>query len=931
MAPLPLAFRLNGAEVTVSVPPSSRLLDVLREGFGLTAAKEGCGLGECGACTVLLDGQPVNSCMVPAWQVDGSDVTTLEGLGSPEALHPLQAAFVEKGAIQCGFCTPGMIVAGAAALRDHPDATRDQLRRLMSGNVCRCTGYRQILDALEKGRDRRPDVTAQIDRIGEAVTRVDAVDKATGTCRYTADIPWPMDCLHGATVRAEHVHARLLALHVEDALAVPGVLRVLTWRDVPGRLHYGNAVPDQPVFAKDHIRFWGEAVALVLAESLEAAREGASKVRVEAEDLPVVVDPETALEEGSPSLHPAYPGTVKSVEGNLLCHLKLLKGDLDVGMATADVSIERCYSSASQEHLCLEPEAALAIPGPDGVITCIAPSQNVFFDRLHISTTLDLPRERVHVIQAPTGAAFGSREDVYAQIHASLGALLCGRPTRIVWTREETQVATTKRHPVKARLRAGLRRDGRILALEVDVLSDTGAYASWGPNIARKMLVHAAGPYEIPNVRVDVRLAYTNNGISGAFRGFGAAQVLYAVECFADEAAAELGMDPLAFRRINHLAEGRVTATGQTIHGSCGLAECVSRALVAAGPRPEAQDGPDRPDLAVGRGLSTIFYGIGYGNAIPDIGSAIVALVPSGVFEIRCGAVDYGQGSLTVFTQIAGEVLGVSRRKIVLLTGDSATTPDSGSTVASRQTYVSGEAVRQAAERLRADLLDFGASRFGVSRSTVGLCDDGLFSDQVRLASLSELADAALSAGLKTSHQARFRASTSKLDAATGQGDAYWPYAWACHVADVLVDRKTGLVRVTQVVAAHDVGRVINPAMAEGQVAGGVAQGLGFALMEEHLFENGVPLTRGLDTYRVPGFCDVPDVLPIFVEAREPTGPFGAKGLGEPVLVAIAPAIANAVADAIGVRIRDLPITPEKVLSALAPFSVVTSPGRGPG
>ncbi len=784
----------------------------------------------------------------------------------------------------------------------------------MSGNTCRCTGYTPIVDAamevLSAGSDPQGMVLADSPpyRVGESAWRVDAEDKATGCCRYTADLPLPPGCLHGVTVRAQAVHATLKGIDTAAALAVPGVIRVLTAADVPGELHYGNAKNDQPVFASDRVRFHGEAVAVVLAESLEAAREAAALVELDLEPLEAVTTPQRSLEPDAPQLHP---------EGNLCVDQRLRRGELETGLADADVVLERSYTTGAQEHLYLEPEAALAIPDDDGGVTLRAPSQNVFFDRHHICRTVGLDRRKVRVIQQHTGAAFGGREDIYGQIHAVLGAVLTGRPVRIVWSREETQVASTKRHPGTMVLRGGVMRDGTIVALDIDVLFDTGAYASWAPNIARKALVHAAGPYDIPNVAVRVRSAYTNNGISGAFRGFGAPQVVFASESFVNELAEAIGLDPVALRRRNHLTVGATTATQQTITGSCGLQACLDQALEAAD-RIERQRPRAPAHIARGRGLATIHYGIGYGNAIRDIGSAIMKLRADGRFELRCGAIDYGQGAVTIFTQIAAQVLGVSGAMLTVLTGDSAETPDSGSTVASRQTYVSGEAVRQAADRLRDGLLAFVAERFDRPQASLRLTDRGVVDGDGLVCALEQLHRLGSEGkGRVLERQARFKASTTKLDLETGAGEAYWPYAFAVHIADVEVDTRTGQVRVTDLVAAHDVGRAINPRMVEGQITGGAAQGLGFALLEEHRWEEGVPITRNMDTYRAPGPCDMPNMVPIIVEDPEPTGPFGAKGVGEPVLVAVAPAVSNAVADAIGARIYDLPLRPERVLAAI--------------
>ena len=904
-----IELEVNGQLREAEVSANARLLDLLRDELGLTGAKEGCGRGECGACTVLLDDQPVNACMVPAFQAHGRRVVTVEGLGQPGALGIVQQAFVGQAAVQCGYCTPGMVVSIEAMRREGFPADEPLVRERLSGNTCRCTGYTPIVDAAMEvlaGEDGRVEAPPYL--VGESAWRVDAEDKVAGCCRYTADLPLPPGCLHGVTVRAQAVHARLLAIDSAAALAIPGVVRVLTAADVPGELHYGNAVNDQPVFAADRVRFHGEAVAVVLAESLEVAREAAALVTVELEPLEAVTTPQRALEPSAPQLHP---------DGNLCVDQRLLKGDPEAGFASADVVFERTYTTGAQEHLYLEPEAALAVPDTDGGYTLRAPSQNVFFDRHHICRTTGLDRKQVRVIQQHTGAAFGGREDIYGQIHAVLGAMLTGRPVRIVWSREETQVASTKRHPGTMVVRGGVMRDGTIVALDMDVLFDTGAYASWAPNIARKALVHAGGPYDIANVAVRVRSAYTNNGISGAFRGFGAPQVVFAGESFVTELADAIGMDPVVLRRHNHLAVGRTTATQQTITGSCGLEACLDQALEAA-EAIAARRPPAPAHIARGRGIATIHYGIGYGNAIRDIGSAVVELLSDGRFQVRCGAIDYGQGAITVFTQIACQVLGVSGAKLSVLTGDSAETPDSGSTVASRQTYVSGEAVRQAADRLRDGLLAFVAERYGRQQTDLSISDAGVLDHAGLVVSFGDLyALGSEGKGRLLRKQARFKASTTELDLETGAGDAYWPYAFAVHIADVEVDTRTGQVRVTDLVAAHDVGKAINPRMVEGQITGGAAQGLGFALLEEHRWDHGVPITRNMDTYRVPGPCDMPRTVPIIVEDPEPSGPFGAKGVGEPVLVAVAPAVANAVADAIGRRIYDLPLRPERVLAAI--------------
>ncbi len=846
----------------VEAPAGRRLLDVLREDLGLTGAKEGCGCGECGACTVWLDGAPVCSCLLPAGEADGRAVTTVEGLPGDDELHVVQRALVAAGAVQCGYCTPGVAMAAAALLRRAPDPDDRTIREALSANLCRCTGYQQVIDAVHLAA--RGGGGAVGHGVGARAEREDAPDKVRGAARYTADLP-AGGALFAAVARSAEVHAGLVAVDLAPALAVAGVVDAFGHEAIPGEKHFGNAVPDQPVLAIDRVRFAGEAIAVVVADSREAARRGAAAVRVETVALPRIVDPVEALHPQSPVVHPGRR------DGNLLTHRRLRRGDAAAAIEAAPTVVQRTYRTTWQEHACLEPEVAEAEPDGEGGVVVRCPSQNVFFDRLHVCRALGLPRQQVRVVQQPTGAAFGSREDIYAQTHAALAALRSGRRVRLEWSREESQIATTKRHPATMTYRAGLDAEGRILGMQVEVLADTGAYASWGPNIARKMVVHAAGPLAVPDLAVDVRLAYTNNGIAGAFRGFGATQVAFGHASFTAELARVAGLDHAELLRRNRVRDGAPTATGQPVAGD-PLGTCLERALAAAGPPP----GP-RCDGAVrrGRGLAVFHYGIGYGHGIPDIGSARFAQLPDGRVELRCGAVDYGQGARTVFRQIACEELGLPPDRIVVVTGDTHGTPDSGSTVASRQTTVSGAAVAKAARAFRERVLEGGDGR--------------------------------------DVQQGRVRLRSGALDEDDGQGDAYGTYAFGCQIADVAVDTATGAVTVERVVAAHDVGRAINPAMVEGQIAGGVAMGLGLALHEEHVIRQGVPATRNLDGYRLPTAADVPPVEVVLIEDPDPHGPYGARGIGEPAMIPTAPAITNAIEDAVGFRARRLPVRSEHV------------------
>ncbi len=896
-------LRINGEPLRLEVSPTRRLVDLIRRDAGQTATKEGCGCGECGACTVLLNGRPVNSCVVPAVEADGGAVITAEGIGAGR-LHRVQQALVATGAVQCGYCTPGMVIAGAALLQRDPDPDEAAIREALAGNVCRCSGYAQIVAAVRtaaSGEIPAPEPH----RVGSRAPREDALDKVTGRTRYTDDLPEPDGLLHAVVVRSTEAHALVAELDVSAARGADGVVAVITADDVPGEPLFGNAIADQPVLASDRVRFLGEALAVVVAESREAAAAARDLVTVDYERLNAVTDAAAALRNDAPVVHPGRE------DRNLMGQLQLRRGDVGGALNAAHRVVERTYRTPWQEHACLEPEVAQAEPDGDGGVVVRCPSQNVFFDRLHVHKALDLERMQVRVIQQPTGAAFGGREDIYAQTHAALGALLTGRPVRLLWSREESQIATTKRHPMTLTYRAGVDADGRITALEVDALADTGAYASWGPNIARKTLVHACGPFDVEHQRVRVRMAYTNNGISGAFRGFGATQVTFGYGIFARELAEACGLDHLEFLRRNHLQPGDITATGQTVRGD-GLARCVERALESAGDPPASEEGSP---IRRGRGLCTFLYGIGYGNAIPDIGSAVVELADDGHIQVRCGAVDYGQGARTVFLQVVCDVLGVIADRVQVITGDTHVTPDSGSTVASRQTVVSGSAVAKAARTFGGAMVKAAAGFLEREPSDLTTGPGGIVDEEdgATLVTWADLVRRLDDAGVRRGKQARYRLKSTRLDLDTGQGNAYGTYAFGCQIADVSVDTTTGAVVVDRIHAAHDVGRAINPAMVEGQIVGGTVMGLGFALTEHHRIDGGVPVTWNFDTYRLPAATDASPVVPLIVEEPDDAGPFGARGIGEPAMVATAPAIANAVADAVGVAPNELPLTPERV------------------
>ncbi len=737
--------------------------------------------------------------------------------------------------------------------------------------------------------------------IGGARPRRDAVDKVLGRTRFAADVRVP-GLLHLAVARSDTAHARVRAVHTARARAVPGVVGVFTARHVPGENRYGiiASTADQPMLAGDRVRFVGEAVALVAAETPEAAAEGASRVVVDYDPLPAITDPSEALEAGAVAIHD---------RGNLCFEQRIVRGDVDAGFARAAAVVERTYRTAVIEHAYLEPEAALARI-EDGVLVVETSTQNPHYDRSDLCRLLGLAEDRVRVVQRATGGGFGGKLDLSVQPYVALATWLTGRPSRLVYSREESFLASGKRHPFVMRYRSAADGSGRLVAVEADLVADTGAYASYALAVAMRAAVHAAGPYRVPAVRIRCRTVYTNRVFSGAMRGFGTPQAAFGHESQMDLLAGALGIDPLELRRRNALRPGDVTVTGQTLGHSVGLVACLDR--VGAVRDRWARQLREPGTVPRGLGVGAMYYGIG-NTGVSNPSSARVALDPDGAFTLFTGAADIGQGSDNALLAICAETLGVDPDRIRLVRGDTARTANAGATSASRQTYISGGAVLRAAGRLRERLVREAARVLGVpaDRLVVGDGRVGPAGGTGASVTLAELA--ARCGGGPVSETGGFDPDAAVLDRTTGQGRPYGTYAFAAQVARVSVDPATAEVRVDGLAAAHDVGRAIHRPSVLGQISGGVAMGLGMALMETF----GPGRDENLDTYLVPTTLDVPRVTPMIVEQPEPTGPFGAKGVGEPALIPTAPAILNALAAACGARIHNLPATLERVQKAL--------------
>ncbi len=742
--------------------------------------------------------------------------------------------------------------------------------------------------------------------VGKSVIRKDALDKVLGRTRFSADIKLPA-MLYAKVLRSKVPHAVLKNIDVAAAKALPGIVAVLTAADVPGGNAHGIIFKDEPVLVVDKIRKIGDALAVVAAETEELASQALALIKVEIEELPPVFDAVEAMQPESPKVHG---------DNNILALRKIRKGDVDAAFARADIVVEKVYRTQMQEHAYIEPEAGVAYLEGD-VVVIKASTQNTHFDCREIARNLAMPSNKIRMIQAPTGGGFGGKLDVSVQIYLALLAVRTRRPVQMVYTREESLVASPKRHPCTITYKTAADKNGRLLAVDVVAVADTGAYSSYGPAPVTRLAVHATGPYEVPNVRIDAYTIYTNNPTAGAMRGFGVPQAAFAYEQQMDLVAEKAGISPLAVRLLNTLKQGSATATGQLLESSGGVTGTLTAAYDKG--RENWQQTKPGPGKKRGYGIGCMFYGIG-NTGMPNPAGAYVDLLDDGTVNLMVGAADIGQGSNTIIAQIVAEELGITFDDVHVISADTGVTPDGGATSASRQTYISGNAALRAAREAKKAVLAVAAETFGVPVGQIVLKAGWVTvpgqEDQFRKPIKAMLA-ACRSKGIMTIGHGWFNPTTTALDNETGAGEPYEAYAFGSQTVEVEVDTETGLVEVLHIYAAHDVGQAVNPLQVEAQIEGGSIMGLGYGIYEEVKTAQGRIKTPSFATYLIPTSLDVPAVHSIIVEEPADTGPFGAKGLGETSLVPTAAAIANAVYDAVGIRITELPVTPERVLSLL--------------
>ena len=923
------AFFLNGIAIVTVSGAATRLSDCLRDELTMTGTKIGCHAGDCGACTVLIDGDQACACIVPLGQVQDANVVTIEGLSAYPLGRQLQQAFIAIGAAQCGICTPGMLIAAFDLLSKNNTPSEPQVLDALGGVLCRCTGYRKIIDAIlsVSGSQVSDEATVkatveedgveetfpntQTNIVGQSIPRLDAPDKVTGKERFGSD-EFPLDSLLLTVIRSPHAHAQVTIDFdaLNQFILDHGLTGYVTAGDIKRNAFAIFAdMRDQPVIADGLVRFRGEAVLALVGEPSKLSLMDTAtilKLPLTYRILPAQLTMEQSLAPEALTVQARYPD-------NVLCKGRVAKNWPVESKETRGFSA--AMTTQHVEHAYIEPEAGYA-QWNGHQLTVFACTQTPYMDRDELANLFDLNPSCVRIIPSAVGGGFGGKLDLSLQPLIAAAAIKFKKPVRCTYSRPESMVSTTKRHPAAMQATLSVDHNGDFLSYEFSGDFNTGPYASWGPTVANRVPIHACGPYRFNHVLATTRAVLTHNAVCGAFRGFGVPQATLLNERLIDEAALALGLDPLAYRLAQALRAGDTTATGQVLSASVGLQDCL-RALEPAWITIKKQCTvfnlqaiQSQSRLRRGVGVACMWYGIG-NTVIANPSTMRVGLRPSGRVMLYNGAVDIGQGTYTVMPQMCSQALGLPIALFDQIKADTDLTLDAGKSSASRQTFVSGNAARLAGEQLRSSLLRmlnvaepvqltiFDKQLIALQRGNV------LASLLLNQMELDDHGDLAHGIGY-------FNPPTIALDA-DGQGVPYACYGFAAQLAHIEVDEALGTIKLLAIHAAHDVGKAINPIQVEGQIHGGIAQGIGLALMEDYHAGK----TDNLHDYLIPTIGDVPPITCYLIEDPEPLGPYGAKGVGEPALVATAPAILNAIANACGVRMNAVPVTPDRLFAQL--------------
>ncbi|MCE3244579.1 MAG: aldehyde oxidase [Arthrobacter sp.] len=939
-----MTIDINGVPAETAPRPGQCLRTFLRE-QGNLGVKKGCDGGDCGACTVHVDGTPVHSCIYPAVRAEGHAVTTIEGLAGDAGLHPMQQQFLDRQGFQCGFCTAGMVMTAAT----FDESQKENLPRNLKGNLCRCTGYRAIGDAI-CGHEGHPAPHGQGSgiagegqpqpspgQLGDDVPAPASRAVVTGKARYTLDVPaeeFP-GLLHMKLLRSPHPHARVGSIDRTAALDVPGVVAVFTSEDSPEQL-FSTAQhelytddPDDTRLLDDVVRFRGQRIAAVVAESVGAAEAGVRALKVQYQELPAVFTPQDALLPEAPAIHgdkDSATARISRPKDNVVAELHSELGSVQDGFAEADFIHEQTYRTQRVQHVALETHASIASVDDAGRLEIRTSSQVPFLVRRTLCRLFGLPEEQVHVVTGRVGGGFGGKQEVLTEDIAALAALRLKRPVQLEFTRTEQFTATTTRHPFTIKLKAGASKDGRLTALELDVLTNAGAYGNHSPGVMFHGCGESLAVYKCANKKVDAQAVYTNTVPSGAFRGYGLSQMIFAIESGIDELAAGIGMDPLEFRRRNMVREGDDMLSTHSepeedvLYGSYGLDQCtrlVQDALARGRERYRAAGLADLgPEWAIGEGTALSMI-----DTVPPRGHfahSKLRLLPDGTYAADVGTAEFGNGTTTVHAQLAATALSTDAGRVAVRQSDTDLIEHDTGAFGSSGTVVAGKATLAAAEELAVRIRAFAAGVRQIQSSGCVLDGDAVVCEGSRVP-LAELAHEAAEAGVELVAEGRWGGTPRSI-------------AFNVHGFRVAVNTGTGELRILQSVQAADAGVVVNPRQCRGQIEGGIAQALGAALYEEVRVDDGGRVTTDiLRQYHIPSFADVPRSEVYFAETNDSLGPLGAKSMSESPFNPVAPALANAIRNATGVRFAELPIARDKIYLGLKEAGLVPAPTSNTG
>ncbi|MBI4861106.1 MAG: molybdopterin-dependent oxidoreductase [Candidatus Riflebacteria bacterium] len=940
MKTYPITLSINGEKTYLEVPPDRTLLAALKGDLHRHSVKEGCGIGECGACTVIMNGAPVNACLVLAVEGDGATIETAEGATCPDGLSDLQQAFIDFGAIQCGFCTPGMLNSARALLRRNPTPTREEIVEALSGNYCRCTGYQPFIEAVEavvEGRSRggyeaTPQPSAPY--VGGSTKRIDGAAKVTGAAHYVHDMSLP-GMRHARIKVSPHPSARIVKIDTSRAQAMPGVKAVLTGESMDRKL--GLYMQDKDILARGRVRHHGEAVAAVAAETVEQAAAACQAIDVEYELMEPVLDVHAALAEGAPCVHPdlsSYswmkgvfwpePGT------NVAHNQKIRKGDVQKGFEEADRIFEFHFTNPPVQHVPLETHTAIVTARPDGEVDIITSAQSPFTVQYLFCHTFHLPANKVRVRVPYVGGGFGGKAGIHLEpLIYCLSRASGGRPVKLVATREEEFNTLPSRQGLDSHFKTGVTGDGRILALEIQYLWDAGAYADYGVNVGRAAAYSGAGPYHVPNCRIDSRVVYTNKPYGTAYRGFGHLEAHWGIERNIELVARAIGMDPYEFRKKNLLEVGDTTITGELFTEGHGRPrECLRLVAEAIGWDPAGRaSAVTRPGAGKVRGKGLAMLQKAPAMPVFTSCSCVIKFSGDGSAAVLISGVDYGQGTYTTLSQIAADELKIPVDRVrVPWDSDTDYTPYDWQTVASRFAVMGGNAVIQAARDCLGQIKNTASQVLHAPAEKL-VCQDGKVwvagrpepkLDYSQLVLGYSFPDGNSVGGPVIGHGRYIAQGLTHLDPQTGQGRPALNWTYGAHGLEIEVDTDTGEIRVLKMASAFDPGKVLNEQQCRMQVIGGVVQGLGSALFEKFVFAEGRMLNNSFVDYKIPTAKDIPSEMhQFFVETPHPQGPYGARGVAEHPMISVPSAIGNALANATGVEFFELPLDAERVYLGL--------------